>query len=101
MARAEDFLFRMVLMAHEGNEYGGNDSARDWIVNASLQKLRSGKLRANLTAEHIQTGDVLTYPQDADKIANVLPAEYWPAFIIDLLAEVPPKEQPTLLAEGK
>ena len=100
MAKAEDFLFRMVLMAHEGNEYGNSDDAKDWIVNASLQKLRSGKLRSNLVAEHIQTGTMLTYPQDADKIISILPEEYWPDFIKTLCSEAPNQNQPALtLAE--
>jgi len=100
ISRNSDFLFRMVLVAHEGNEYGGEPTAQDWIVTATFRRLRSGRERATLQAEHVQTGVVLTCPKDADSIIKVLPEDHWPEFIKKMCSEVPGTNQPTLLAEG-
>ncbi len=100
MTKASDFLFRMVLVARKGGEYNEDDPGEDWIVNASLQKLRSGKLRASLTAENALTLEKLTYPLHADKIISILPDEFWPDFIKSLCSDVPAQQQPALPVEG-
>ena len=98
-----DVLFRMVMMCREGASTGrdaGLSHDSEWSVSAMYKRSRGGnKVTATLSAENLMTGEVLTYPKDADKITSVLPTEFWPAFITDLVSDKPNQNQPSLMAE--
>lgn len=80
MPRGE-ITFRMVAFFHD------ELSDADWSVNALYRRSRGGTIRAHLTAENVVTGEQLIYPRDYDKLVAVVPEDYWPAFVKEL---VPP-----------
>ena len=98
MART-DRLFRMVLVSHEGVEAGDTEGVpSDWVVSAVYKQSRGGrKVSATLSAENLVTGEVLHFPRDADKIVAVLPQEFWPSFITDLISSAVPESQGMLV----
>ena len=49
-----------------------------------------------VTAENLKTGEVFTSPKDNAKILEILPMEFWPAFVHMSLLAGPSDEQSTL-----
>ena len=69
----------------------------EWMVHASLRRSRGGrKVTAELKADNMNTGELLTYPQDYDRIIAVMPDEFWPQFVKDLVP-APAKDQLALV----
>jgi len=78
-------MFRMVSMFREDMAQCDDINNAEWIVNASYKRSRQGKsVTAKLTAENITTHELLTFPQDSDRIITVMPREFWPQFVLDL-----------------
>ena len=93
-------IFRMVSSFYEDMQQCENVEDAHWVVNASLKRSRGGRnVSATLTAENIITHELLTYPEDSEKISSVMPEEFWPQFIKDLSVPVP-DEQPLLVTAG-
>ena len=90
-------IFRMVSSFYEDMQQCENQADAHWVVTASLKRSRGGRIvSATLTAENIITYELLTYPEDSEKISCVMPEEFWPQFIKDLPGAVP-EGQPLLV----
>ena len=96
MSRTDKF-FRMVLCSHEGVEAGSEDAPTDWVVSAVYKCARNGDNSSTLTASNMNSLEVLTFPQDSDKIMAVLPQEFWPRFITDLVLSKPCELQDSMI----
>lgn len=89
-------MFRMVSSFYEDMTACENVEDATWVVNASYSRSRGGRsVRATLTAENLNTHEVLTFPQDHEKISSVMPDEFWPQFVKDLVSV--PSEQLALI----
>ena len=98
MTSGETFFRMVACFRQEGEGLAECDAAdAEWMIHASLRRSRGGrKVSAVLTADNLVTGELLTFPQDFDRIVAVLPVEFWPQFVKDLQVPVP-FEQPVLV----
>lgn len=73
-----------------------NEADAEFMVHASLRRSRGGrKVSAVLKVDNLVTGELLTFPQDYDRIVAVIPQEFWPQFVLDL--QVPVADQEVLV----
>ena len=86
-------LIRMVLLYSEGD---GDGSALDDHTISITDLKKSGSHLLMVTAENLKTGEVFTSPKDNAKILEILPLEFWPAFVRQSLLVGPSDEQSTL-----
>ena len=85
-------LLRMVLLYSEGD---GSTVADDYTISITELK-KSGKRHFQVTAENLKTGEVFISPKDNAKILEVMPLEFWPAFVRQSLLVGPSDEQSVL-----
>jgi hypothetical protein len=57
-----------------------NKDGKLWEVTFSYRNRRDVKV----SAKNLNGRDILTAPQNADEILNIIPIEYWPAFAVHL-----------------
>ena len=91
---SHNHLLRMVLVFTEGDG-DGFDGVKDHTISITELK-KSGMRLFKVTAENLKTGEVFNSPKDNDKILEILPLEFWPAFVRQSLLVGPSDEQSTL-----
>ena len=84
----------MVFMFSEGDG-DGFDGVKDHSISITESK-KSGKRFFQVTAENLKTGEVFISPKDNAKILEVMPPEFWPAFVRQSLLVGPSDEQSVL-----
>ena len=91
---SRNHLLRMVLLYSEGD---GDDptGVEDYTISITDLK-KSGSHLLMVTAENLKTGEVFTSPKDNAKILEILPLEFWPAFVRQSLLVGPSDEQSVL-----
>ena len=82
----------MVLLYSEGD----GALTDDHTISITEMKI-PGFRHFKVTAENLKTGEVFTSPKDNAKILEVMPLEFWPAFVRQSLLVGPSDEQSTLL----
>lgn len=87
-------LLRMVLLYSEGDG-DGPDGVKDHTISVTELK-KSGARHLLVTAENLKTGQVFNSPKDNAKILEILPLEFWPAFVHQSLLVGPSDEQSVL-----
>ena len=87
-------LLRMVLLFSEGDG-DGSDGVKDYTISITELK-KSGSRLFRVTAENLKTGEVFNSPEDNAKILEVMPLEFWPAFVRQSLLVGPSDEQSVL-----
>ena len=87
-------LLRMVFLYSEGDGDGAHGMNDHTISITELKK--SGKRYFQVTAENLKTGEVLNSPKDNAKILDIMPLEFWPAFVRQSLLVGPSDEQSVL-----
>ena len=87
-------LLRMVLLYSVGDG-DGSDGIKDHTISITEMK-KSGVRHFMVTAENLKTGEVFNSPEDNDKILEILPLEFWPAFVRQILLVGPSDEQSVL-----
>ena len=87
-------LLRMVLIFSEGDG-DGLEGVKDYTISITEMK-KSRKRLFKVTAENLKTGEVFNSPKDNAKILEVMPLEFWPAFVRQSLLVGPPDEQSVL-----
>ena len=90
---SRNHLIRMVLLYSEDNN--GPTVADDYTISITHLK-KSGYHLLNVTAENLKTGEVFDSPKDNAKIMEILPLEFWPAFVRQSLLAGSPDEQGVL-----
>ena len=85
-------LFRMVLLFAEGD---GSENVKEHTVSVT-ELVKHGKREFRVSAENLETGEVFNSPKDNAKILEVMPLEFWPAFVRQSLLVGPSDEQSTL-----
>ena len=91
---SRNHLLRMVLLYSEGDGDGDSGIKDHTISIPDLKK--SGSHLLMVTAENLKTGEVFTSPKDNAKILEILPLEFWPAFVRQSLLVGPSDEQSVL-----
>ena len=91
---SRNHLLRMVLLYSEGDG-NGFSSAEDYTISITELK-KSGSHLLMVTAENLKTGEVFISPKDNAKILEVMPLEFWPAFVRQSLLVGPSDEQSVL-----
>ena len=87
-------MLRMVLLYSEGDS-DDPTVVDDYTISITALK-KSGSHLLMVTAENLKTGEVFTSPKDNAKILEILPMEFWPAFVHMSLLVGPPDGQCTL-----
>ena len=82
-------MLRMVLLYSEGDGVG------DHTISITELK-KSGSHLFKVTTENLKTGEVFNSPKDNAKILEILPMEFWPAFVHMSLLVGPSDEQSVL-----
>ena len=91
---SRNHLLRMILLYSEGDG-DGVSGAKDHTISITELK-KSGKRHFQVTAENLKTGEVFNSPEDNAKILEVMPLEFWPAFVRQSLLVGPSDEQSVL-----
>ena len=84
-------LLSMVLLFAEGD---GSENATEYTVSVSEMVKHERDFR--VFAENLKTGEVFKSPKDNTKILEVMPLEFWPAFVRQSLLVGPSDEQSAL-----
>ena len=82
----------MVLLFAEGD---GSENVKEHTVSVT-ELVKRGKHEFRVSAENLKTGEVFTSPKDNTKILEVMPLEFWPAFVRQSLLVGPSDEQSVL-----
>ena len=90
---SRNHLIRMVLLYSEGD--GDGSTLDDHTISITHSK-KSGSHLLMVTAENLKTGEVFTSPKDNAKILEIMPLEFWPAFVRQSLLVGPSDEQSVL-----
>ena len=85
-------LLRMVLLFAEGD---GSENVKEHTVSVT-ELVMCGKHEFRVSAENLKTGEVFNSPKDNAKILEILPMEFWPAFVHMSLLAGPSDEQSAL-----
>lgn len=89
--------FRMIASFYEESGFKGEPVVTDYMVHATLIRARNARPTCSFTMTNAVSGEVLTYPADRERMSNVLPDEYWPQFVRDLIGgPSASQDQPTL-----
>ena len=91
---SKNHLLRMVLLYSEGDG-DGDALTDDHTISITEMKIPGFRL-FKVTAENLKTGVVFKSPEDNAKILEILPLEFWPAFVRQSLLVGPSDEQSTL-----
>ena len=89
---SRNHLLRTVLLFAEGD---GSENVKEHTISITEMK-KSGKRLFKVTAENLKTGEVFNSPEDNAKILEVMPLEFWPAFVRQSLLAGPSCGQSTL-----
>ena len=87
-------LLRMVLLYSEGD--GDDPTSVDDYTISVIELKKSGSHHFMATVENLNTGEVFNSPKDNTKILEVMPLEFWPAFVRQSLLVGPSDEQSVL-----
>ena len=82
----------MVLLFAEGD---GSENVKEHTVSVT-ELVKHGKHEFRVFAENLKTGEVFNSPKDNTKILEVMPLEFWPAFVRQSLLVGPSDEQSVL-----
>ena len=91
---SRNHLLHMAFLYSENDDDGAPLTGDHTISITEMKK--SGFHSFKVTAENLKTGEVFNSPKDNDKILEVMPLEFWPAFVRQSLLVGPPDEQSTL-----
>ena len=83
----------MVLLYSEGD--GDGPTLDDHTISITDLK-KSGSHLLRVTAENLKTGEVFNSRKDNAAILEIMPLEFWPAFVRQSLLVGPSDEQSTL-----
>ena len=61
-----------------------------------IEHAKHGKREFRVSAENLKTGEVFNSPRDNTKILEIMPLEFWPAFVRQSLLVGPSDEQSVL-----
>ena len=89
---SRNHLLRMVLLFAEGD---GSENVKEHTVSVT-ELVKHGKREFRVSAENLKTGEVFKSPKDNAKILEVIPLEFWPAFVRQSLLVGPSDEQSVL-----
>ena len=89
---SRNHLLRMVLLFAEGD---GSENVKEHTVSVT-ELVKRGKHEFRVSAENLETGEVFNSPKDNAAILEVMPLEFWPAFVRQSLLVGPSDEQSTL-----
>ena len=89
---SRNHLLSMILLFAEGD---GSENATEYTVSVS-EMVKHGKRDFRVFAENLKTGEVFKSPKDNAKILEVMPLEFWPAFVRQSLLVGPSDEQSVL-----
>ena len=85
-------VFSMILLFAEGD---GSENATEHTISVS-ELIKHGKRDFRVFAENLKTGVVFKSPEDNAKILEIMPLEFWPAFVRQSLLVGPSDEQSVL-----
>ena len=88
---SHNHLLRMILLFTEGDG-DGSDGVKDHTISVTELK-KSGVRHFMVSAENLKTGVVFNSPKDNAEILEILPLEFWPAFVRESLLVGPSDEQ--------
>ena len=89
---SRNHLLRMVLLFAEGD---GSENAKEHTVSVT-EFVKHGKRQFHVSAENLKTGEVFISPKDNAEILEIMPLEFWPAFVRQSLLVGPSDEQSVL-----
>ena len=89
---SRNHLLRMVLLFAEGD---GSEGTKEHTISVTELRNRGGRT-FKVTVENLKTGVVFNSPEDNAKILEIMPLEFWPAFVRQSLLVGPSDEQSVL-----
>lgn len=87
-------ILRAVMLYYE--EADGTQQGINVTLSLTYQRPRNGRCKANLTAEDLDTGEVLNWETDSDAILAVIPEDVLPSFVYSLPRRSPAPVQDAL-----
>ena len=88
--------FIRMIFAYIENPDGDFEHMKDHTISITEEVKKSGSRLFRVTAENLETGEVFNSPEDNAKILEILPLEFWPAFVRESLLVGPSDEQSVL-----
>ena len=92
--KTRNHLLRMVLAYSEGDG-DGSDGVKDHTISIT-EFVKHGMRQFHVSAENLKTGEVFISPKDNAEILEIMPLEFWPAFVRESLLVGPSDEQSVL-----